>query len=86
MTSLARNLRRTGIRADQKLVCIQYRIHRRQQHVRPDISGHKVHVVLLHEFVGLLLTNVWLEAIVFHKQLNVEIAHLVANMLERELD
>ena len=86
VTTLSRHLRRTGIGADQELVRVEYRLGRGQQHVRPDVTGDEIDIVLLDQLVGFLLADIGLETVVFHDQLDVEIAHLAADVFHRQLD
>ena len=86
VATLARHLRRPRIGADQELVRVEYGFGRCQQHVRPDVTDDKIDIVLLDQLVGLLLADIGLEAIVFHDQLDVERSHLVADVLQRQLD
>jgi hypothetical protein len=86
MAAFARNLGWAGIGTDQELVRSGDRIHRCQQYMRPDIAGDKIDIILFNQLVRFLLADVGLETIVFHDQFDIELAHLVSDMLKRKHD
>jgi hypothetical protein len=58
----------------------------RQHHVRPDDTGHEVHLVLFQHLVGELLADVGLDLVVAVDHLDVESPDFPAEMIERQLD
>ena len=62
------------------------RLHRSQQHVRPDVPHDKVDFVGLDQLIGLLLADLRLEAVVFVYDLYGQATHFAAHMIERQLE
>ena len=62
------------------------RLQRGQQHVRPDIAHQEIDLVCVDQLVGLLLTELWLELVVFVNHLDRQSAHRPANVVEPKLE
>jgi hypothetical protein len=83
---LARQLMRPGVGGNEELAGVQHRPRRRQQNIGPDVAGDEIDIVQVDELVGLLLADLRLEAVVLVDHLEVEITHLAAHVLDREID
>ena len=71
---------------DQKRVGVYRRLQRGQQHVRPDVAYQEIDLVRVDQLVGLLLTELWLELVVFVNHLDRQPAHRSANVFEPKLE
>ena len=86
MAQLTRHLAGPGIGRNQELARIQHRFARCQQHMRPDVARDEINIVLLHQLVGGLFAGIGGELIVAKDDLDIQIAGLAAQMLDRQID
>ena len=86
MAELAGELGGARVGADEEFAGVEDGLPGGEEDVRPDEPGHEVHVVGLDELVRLLLADLGLEPVVLVDDLDVEPAHLAADVVHGEVD